>query len=213
MLKKILLFKVKAAGVCGSDIPHVYKTGTYHYPLIPGHEFSGIVAEIGENVSTSWLGKRGGVFPLIPCKRCAPCKERKYELCEDHNYLGSRTNVGFAEYVKGPVWNLLELPDDVSFEQAAMLEPMAVAVHAIRQSKVTLGNTVAVCGLGTIGLFVVMFLHEVGCREIYAIGNKKLQLKVAEQLGLPADHCCDSSKETIDEWLEDKTNGHRPEVF
>ena len=71
------LVKVKAAGICGSDIPRIYRTGAYSYPLIPGHEFSGIVEEVGENTDQAWLGRRVGIFPLIPCMDWDPCRKKQ----------------------------------------------------------------------------------------------------------------------------------------
>lgn len=127
------LVAVKAAGICGSDIPRIYRTGAHRHPLIPGHEFSGVVESVGKETDSAWLGKRVGVFPLIPCGSCGPCLAGQYEMCRNYGYLGSRRDGGFAEYVAVPAGNLIELPDCVSFEEAAMLEPMAVAVHAMRR--------------------------------------------------------------------------------
>lgn len=129
-----VLVKVKAAGICGSDIARVFKTGTYHFPTVIGHEFSGVVSDIGSSTYLSWLGKRVSVFPLKPCFKCNNCKNKEYELCSNYDYLGSRCNGGFAEYVAVPVWNLLEIPDCVCYEEAAMLEPAAVALHALKRS-------------------------------------------------------------------------------
>ena len=127
------LVAVKAAGICGSDIPRIYRAGAHRHPLIPGHEFSGVVESVGKETDSAWLGKRVGVFPLIPCGACGPCIKGQYEMCRNYGYLGSRRDGGFAEYVAVPAENLIELPDNVSFEEAAMLEPMAVAVHAVRR--------------------------------------------------------------------------------
>ena len=90
LAKGEVLVSVKAAGICGSDIPRVYRTGTYSYPTIPGHEFSGMVVKTGEGADPGWLNKRVGVFPLIPCGSCVPCKKRQYEMCRHYGYLGSR---------------------------------------------------------------------------------------------------------------------------
>lgn len=133
-----VLVRVQAAGICGSDVPRIYKTGAHVHPLIPGHEFSGIVEKTGTSTNPEWEGKRVGVFPLIPCRECIPCRKRQYELCRNYSYLGSRRNGGFAEYVLVPEWNLIELPANVSFTEAAMLEPMAVAVHAMRRVRISL---------------------------------------------------------------------------
>lgn len=128
-----VLVAVKAAGICGSDIPRVYRTGAYSYPLILGHECSGIVEKVGEEADKKWQGKRVAIFPLIPCRSCIPCQKKQYEMCRNYSYLGSRRNGGFAEYMAVPQENLLELPETVSYKEAAMMEPMAVAVHAIRR--------------------------------------------------------------------------------
>ncbi|MCM1568373.1 MAG: galactitol-1-phosphate 5-dehydrogenase [Roseburia sp.] len=207
------LVRVRAAGICGSDIPRIYRTGTYHYPLIPGHEFSGEVAELGAGVDKKWLGKRVGVFPLIPCKSCSACGAKRYELCKNYNYLGSRTAGGFAEYVRVPVWNLIELPDRVTFEQAAMLEPMSVAAHAIRRLSVRKEDSILVCGQGTIGLFIVMLLREMGCHLVYVAGNKDFQLLQAGRLGIPREHCCDVREAVLEDWVADRTQGEGVDVF
>lgn len=213
ILDNTVLIKVGAAGICGSDIPRVYRTGTYSYPLIPGHEFSGIVTEVGRGVSTEWLNKRVGIFPLIPCKECDPCQKQQYEMCQNYSYLGSRTDGGFAEYVRVPIWNLIELPDNVSMEQAAMLEPMAVAVHAIRRAQIKVTDTIVVCGLGTIGLFTVMFLREMGCRNLLCIGNKEFQKKLLEELGISGECYCDSNSQNPEVWINEKTCGKGADIF
>ncbi len=125
------LVRVSRCGICGSDIPRIFKTGAHNMPLIPGHEMAGVIEECPDRPDL--VGKRTGIFPLIPCKKCPQCMAGYYEMCESYDYLGSRSDGGFAEYVKAPLWNLLPVPDAVSDDEAAMLEPMAVAVHAIRQ--------------------------------------------------------------------------------
>ena len=97
-----VIVRVKAAGICGSDIPRIYKTGAHKMPLIPGHEFSGQIVEIGKSVNRDLLGRKAGIFPLIPCMKCEQCKTGKYEMCNNYNYLGSRCDGGFAEYVSVP---------------------------------------------------------------------------------------------------------------
>ena len=114
-----VLVQVKASGICSSDIPRIFTNGTYHFPTIPGHEFSGVVAAYGEGVPEERVGKRVGIFPLIPCRTCPQCRQKKYEMCEHYDYLGSRRDGGFAEYVAVPDWNLMELPENVSFRAAA----------------------------------------------------------------------------------------------
>lgn len=208
-----VLIGVKAAGICGSDIPRVFETGTYSFPLIPGHEFAGTVIKTGEDVERSWLGKRVGIFPLIPCMNCECCRSMQFELCRQYSYLGSRTNGGFGEYVAVPEWNLIELPKNVSFVSAAMLEPMAVAVHAMRSAEPKEMDTVAIWGLGTIGLLLAMFLQEKGIKNILLIGNKDPQRVVIEEVGIPNMYFCDSKKQDAEQWILEQTSGLGVDVF
>ncbi len=218
-----VLVKVEAAGICGSDIPRTFDTGAHKMPLIIGHEFSGSVVVqsdsekenigLGQEVSGSrdWTGKRVGIFPLIPCKKCGPCLSGHYEMCRSYSYLGSRRDGAFAEYVAVPIWNLIELPDTVSFEEAAMLEPMSVAVHAMRigigTEQVSKTALIVVCGLGTIGLLLVQFLIDAGYQNIYVVGNKNLQKSLSSKIGVSSDRFCDSRTEDVHKWLAEKTGG------
>ena len=235
-----VLVRVSAAGICGSDIPRIYDTGAHRHPLICGHEFSGCVESVGDGVDTAWIGKRVGIFPLIPCRECAQCKKQRYEMCSHYDYLGSRRDGGFAEYVSVPEWNLLELPDAVSYEAAAMLEPMAVAVHAMRiglgqsagvektmaatgvkgeflrsgqTADGVLPGTVCVCGLGTIGLLLTMFLKAQGIRDILVIGNKEFQRQQALRLGIPEENYCDSKKQDAAAWISERTGGVGADLY
>lgn len=208
-----VLVAVKAAGICGSDIARIFKTGAYSHPLIPGHEFSGQVVELGAGVDKSWFGKRVGVFPLIPCRECGPCKQESYELCRNYSYLGSRRDGGFAEYVVAPADNLIELPENVSYEVAAMLEPMAVAVHAMRRVQWQQNETVTVCGLGTIGLMLIMFLLEAGAKKILVIGNKDFQKETVLKMGISPEYFCDLRYQDADVWVKERTGGMGTHTF
>ena len=146
------LVKVLAAGICSSDIPRIFTKGTYHFPTIPGHEFCGRVEAVHDGGDSGWVGKRVGVFPLIPCRKCPSCQQGQYETCGHYDYLGSRRDGGFAEYAAVPVWNLIELPDTVSDIQGALLEPAAVALHAVKRAEIAAGDSVCVVGTGAIGL-------------------------------------------------------------
>ncbi|MCC6794517.1 MAG: galactitol-1-phosphate 5-dehydrogenase [Candidatus Hydrogenedentes bacterium] len=152
-----VLVRVGACGVCGSDIPRVFKTGTYKFPLIPGHEFSGTVVAVGDDVDAKLVGTRAAIFPLIPCGKCSMCAQKKYAQCANYDYLGSRSNGAFAEYVCAPEWNVLPIPDHLSLEEAAMTEPAAVALHALRQGAIQGSEEVCIVGAGPIGLLVAMW--------------------------------------------------------
>lgn len=208
-----VLVKVKAAGICGSDIPRIYRDGAHHMPLVPGHEFAGEVVQVGKWVDEEWLYKRVGIYPLIPCRECISCHKGQFELCKNYSYLGSRQDGGFAEYVAVPVRNLIPLPKQVSFEQAAMLEPMAVAVHAMRRAQVTQDGTIVVYGLGTIGLLLLMFLVEKGLTNVFVIGNKPFQKEMVKKLGVSEERYCDCKENDVVVWLQNQTNGAGADVI
>lgn len=208
-----VLVHVRAAGICGSDIPRIYQDGAHHMPLIPGHEFAGEVVQLGTGVNRNWISKRVGVFPLIPCLQCPACQNQQFEMCSHYNYLGSRRDGGFAEYVAVPERNLIELPDNVSFEEAAMLEPMAVAVHAMRRLESTSADIVAVYGLGTIGILLAAFLFHRGVKKVLVIGNKEFQKQAVIRFGLPEQNFCDSKTQNVKNWISNQTNGRGVDLF
>lgn len=177
------LVNVRAAGICGSDIPRIFVNGTYHFPTIPGHEFAGIVTEVYDKESECWLGKRVGVFPLIPCRNCVACRNKQYEMCTSYDYLGSRCDGGFAEYAAVPVRNMIELPDEISYEAAAMLEPAAVGMHALERADIGKVKKAAVFGPGTIGLLTAQWLRIKGVEEIFLVGSREEQRRLAGELG------------------------------
>lgn len=195
--------RVMAAGVCGSDIPRIFETGAHKMPLIPGHEFSGVVEETGSDSDRELIGRRVSVFPKIACGKCDMCMSGNPMMCTNYDYIGSRRDGAFAEFVTVPASNLLEIPDSVSYEEAAMMEPLAVAANAVRTGTegTSLDDPVAVCGLGTIGLMVIMLLVEAGYTNIYAIGNKPGQRDRARELGIPEGRYCDSTADDSVKWL------------
>lgn len=155
------LLRVKACGICSSDIPRVFENGTYHFPTIPGHEFSGVVVGVGDEADKEILGKRFAVFPLIPCKTCDQCMQGNYEMCRQYDYLGSRSDGAFAEYVQVPIWNLIAIPDELPYEVAALVEPTSVAVHAVSRANLERVRSVAVVGSGVIGLMIAQWVRQV----------------------------------------------------
>lgn len=151
-----LLVRIGACGVCGSDLPRIYTTGTskQKYPLTLGHEFSGTVVAVGEEADPGLIGKRGTFFPLIPCRKCDPCLTGNYAMCEDYDYLGSRRDGGFADYCLIPsAWHMvISNNPHTTFEELAMAEPACVAQHAmLRRSNIYAGANVLVFGAGPIG--------------------------------------------------------------
>ena len=178
------LVKVKVAGICSSDIPRIFVKGTYHFPTIPGHEFAGIVERVGASEDEHLIHKHVGVFPLIPCRECQQCHDRHYEMCEHYDYLGSRRDGGFAEYVAVPTWNLVVLDNTIPFTHAAMLEPLSVALHAMKMAGVTDKSKVGIVGTGMIGICAAQWAKSMGARQVVVIGRNEQKRGLVENCGL-----------------------------
>ena len=176
------IVEVKYAGICSSDIPRIFTKGTYHFPTIPGHEFSGIVHEVADGRNENLVGKKVGVFPLIPCKRCEQCKQGHYEMCSDYDYIGSRRDGAFAEYVAVPVWNLVELPECVSLKEAAMMEPLSVALHAMKRAEIKSGDRVGIIGTGMIAFAAGQWANKLGAGKVTILGRNVEKRIIAEAI-------------------------------
>ncbi|KGX87359.1 2,3-butanediol dehydrogenase [Pontibacillus litoralis] len=186
--------KVAFAGICGSDL-HAYhgadviQQGTPHpvtgvmAPLTMGHEFSGVITEVGEGVDNVSVGDRVAIEPLIYCGECEHCKNNNYNLCDNSGFIGLHDNGGFAEYVTVEPHFVHKLPDNLSLEQGALIEPAAVAFHAVKQSNMKIGNKVAVFGVGPIGLLTIIAAQAAGASEIYAIDVSSERLQKAKEVG------------------------------
>ena len=158
-----VLMKIGACGICGSDIPRIYKKGTYHFPTIPGHEFAGTVVEADRG---ELLGMTAAVFPLLPCGECEYCRSENYAQCMNYNYFGSRCDGGFAEYIAVSEWNLVPAGGSIGIEEAAMCEPAAVARHAALLGGIGDGHTVAIFGAGPIGLMLGQWARALGADRV-----------------------------------------------
>lgn len=196
-----VLVQVKASGICSSDIDRVFSKGTYHFPTIPGHEISGVVFKVGSTEDEYLLGKRVGVFPLIPCTKCSQCRNKHYEMCSDYDYLGSRRDGGFAEYVAVPVWNLIEIPETISFEEAAMLEPLSVGLHAIKLSNIQEQDTVAVIGTGMIGITAAQWAQKYTANKVVVLGRSERKRQLVEHVGISYE-VANQQKEEYDVVIE-----------
>jgi L-iditol 2-dehydrogenase len=178
-----VLVKIMASGVCGSDIPRIFSKGTYHFPTVPGHEFSGRIVELGEGVDPDLLQRKAAIFPLLPCFSCDACRVGEYAQCRQYDYFGSRRDGGFAEYIAVPVWNVLSVPEELSFQEAAMAEPSAVAVHALRQGKVEVGDTVVIFGAGPIGLMLARWAQIMGAHRTVLVDIDDRKVEFARAMG------------------------------
>jgi len=200
-----VLIRITACGICGSDIPRVLTQGTYHFPMIPGHEFGGIVSELGPDVTKAKTGQRVAVIPLMPCRKCKLCEIGQFAQCENYGFLGSRNNGGFAEYVKVPESNIVPVPDSVSDEAAALLEAIATTLHAVQNVGISWGDTVAVFGLGTIGNLVAQWAKTFGAKEIFAVDIDQGKVDIARKVGL-IDAVCGLETD-VKGYILDKTKG------
>lgn len=176
--------RVAFCGVCGSDIPRVFEKGTYHFPTIIGHEFSGVVDECGPGVEKFSPGDRVVVFPLIWCGQCPACEQGHYAQCLDYDYLGSRSDGALAEFVVAPAQNLMRIPVGVSLSEAAMTEPAAVALHALRRAGgCGPGDGVAIFGAGPIGMMAAQWARVMGASHIFLFDINPAKLTMARHLG------------------------------
>ncbi len=201
-----VLLRVRAAGNCGSDLKRIMVEGTHVFPCIPGHEFSGEVVDVGLQVASYVPGDRVTAAPLLPCFHCEWCFQGQYNLCEDYDYVGSRSDGAFADYIKIPAFNLIKLPDTVSFEAGAMTDPAGVALHALRRGRgVAPGEVVVVLGAGPIGMFACQWALIMGAGHIVATDVLDEKLSIARALGVHT--CINSAKEDVVEKILALTNG------
>jgi L-iditol 2-dehydrogenase len=184
-----VLVEVEACGICGSDIHGFDGTsGRRIPPVIMGHECAGVIAGLGESVSAWQLGDRVTMDSMLYCGGCPYCAEGKTNLCEDRQVLGVSCNEfkkdgAFARYVTVPASVLVALPDQVSFEQAAFAEPLAVSLHAVRLVDPAPGSTAVIVGAGMIGLLVLQVARAAGCERVIAVDLDADRLELALTLG------------------------------
>ena len=199
-----VLIRVRASGICGSDI-HGYtgKTDRRCPPMIMGHEFAGDVIETSDEVFRVNPGDRVVVQPILFCGTCDMCKAGMTNICRNKSLLGVLgKNGAMAEYVAVPEQQVLLIPETMSYETASLLEPLAVAYAAAIKATFSEkhANSVLVIGCGTIGLCIVSVIKAMADVEMIALDVQGYRLDVARRLG--ADHCLDSSSEDIQKHLE-----------
>ena len=187
-----VLVAVKASGICGSDVHGLDgSTGRRIPPVIMGHEAAGVVAEVGSGVSEWELGDRVTFDSTIYCRECHFCRKGLLNLCDNRRVLGVsceeyRQDGAFADYVAVPQHLLYRLPEGVSFERAAMVEPFAVAQHSVNRASVSPDDSALVVGTGVIGLSIIQALRAAGCGLIIALDLDQDRLDLARRVG--ADH-------------------------
>ena len=184
-----VLVRIRACGICGSDI-HGWdgSTGRRHPPLIMGHEASGEIVNTGRRVDRWRAGDRVTFDSTISCGQCRFCRTGQINLCENRRVVGVspseyKQHGAFAEFVAIPDRILYRLPDSLPFEQAAMIEPVSIAVHAVQRVKIAPTDTAVVVGSGMIGLLVIQALRWAGAKRIVAVDLAENRLALARQLG------------------------------
>ncbi|NLG89995.1 MAG: galactitol-1-phosphate 5-dehydrogenase [Clostridiaceae bacterium] len=200
-----VLVSVKAAGICGSDIPRVLGDAAHFYPIILGHEFSGEVEAVGSNVSSVSAGDRVAAVPLIPCFACSDCQKGNYSQCGNYSFVGSRIQGGFADYVVLPQRNVVKFDKTVSFEQGAFFEPSAVALHGLKCAGYEGGRDVAILGGGTIGLFTAQWASIFGAKRVFVFDIDNDRLALAKKLG--ADVTINTLEPGFSEIVKEYTGG------
>ena len=206
-----VLVSVKACGICGSDVHGMDgSTGRRRPPVIMGHEAAGVIAEVGTE-TTNWKpGDRVTFDSTAYCGRCDFCRRGQINLCNQRRVLGVscedyRQDGAFAEYVAVPQHILYRLPEALTFEQAALVEPLSIAFHAARRTPLALNDTAMVVGAGMIGLTIIQTLRAAGCGRIIAADIAQDKLTLAAKLG--ATHTVDCADGSALEKILQLTHG------
>ena len=205
------LIEVKACGICGSDVHGMDgSSGRRHTPLIMGHEASGVIVKRGSAVTGFEEGQRVTFDSTIYCGTCFYCRQGLINLCDNRRVLGVsppeyRQHGAFAQYVAVPEHILYQLPDNLSFVQAAMVEPVSIAFHAVSLTPISLNDSAVVIGSGMVGLFVIQALRAAGCGTVIAVDLEQSKLDLALKLG--ADHGLLAGKVDVPEEVRKLTFG------
>ncbi len=210
------LVRVRACGICGSDV-HGWdgSTGRRIPPIVMGHEASGVVEAVGRGVARFREGDRVTFDSMVNCGVCAFCRRGQMNLCDNRQVLGVscgdyRRHGAFAEYVTVPERIMFRLPDAMTFEQAAMIEPVSVAVHAVNITPVRLGETGVVVGSGMVGLLVVQALKLAGCSRVIAVDLEDGKLELAKCLG--ATETMNADRDDVPALVRELTEGRGADV-
>lgn len=210
-----VIIEVQAAGICGSDL-HVYEwTGGYEWmkiPVVLGHEFSGTIAEVGPGVDRFRVGARVSAEPAVPCGRCFFCRTGRFNICENRAGYGLSRDGAFAKYTVFPEQSLYLLPEEISFEEAACLEPLGVALHAVEVSLFKPGDMAMVLGPGPIGLYLGQILAGAGAHKVLLAGLKSDRLRLEAGAKLAPLRTLFSEDEIFAEQVRAATEGRGPDV-
>ena len=176
--------KVKYAGICSSDIPRAFNRQSYFYPIVIGHEFSGIIDKVGDKVKNFKKGDKVTIYPLIPKKKIIPnlLKRGKFNLCTNYSYIGSRENGGFAEFVDVPEWNLYKIKNGLNLKLASIQEPTAVAFNVIDKIEKIRNKQkkIIIFGAGFISQIIIRILFRMNA-DITVVDRNQFKLNLASK--------------------------------
>ncbi|XP_053995572.1 sorbitol dehydrogenase-like [Hylaeus anthracinus] len=186
-----VLLRMSCVGICGSDVHYLVKGGIGDFvvrkPMIIGHEASGVVAKLGKGVKNLKVGDRVAIEPGVSCRTCHFCKEGRYNLCKDMVFCATPPVHGnLRRYYKHAADFCYKLPDHVTMEEGALMEPLSVGVHACKRANIGIGSKVLILGSGPIGLVTLLVARAMGASKVVMIDRLKSRLDVAEQLGADA---------------------------
>ena len=207
------LVKVARAGICHTDV--IIRAGQashVRYPVIPGHEFSGVVHKVGPAVRYIKPGDRVAVHSILGCAQCTSCRKGDVLMCEHYDELGAKRDGGFSEFCAVPAIHLHRLPDNVSLEEAAMIEPLANACSALRQADIKFGERVVVIGPGPIGLMALQAARFFNPSLLVLVGTRDERLAVGKQL-VPEVHTVNVKKGKGPEELKEVLEGNGADVL
>lgn len=193
--KDFARIKVKAAAICATDLEVVDGNIPAAYPLIPGHEWSGIVSEVENPNHTQWVGKRVTGSNDIVCGVCDACRSGNWRYCKSFEEIGFKQPGAYAEFIDVPVYGLVELPETLPFEHAALAEPMGVALGVWEKAEPKIGKTCLIYGAGSIGLCCLIVAKILGLRNITVVATSRDRLDIAKKLG--ADYVIATNEQDI----------------
>ncbi|MEM0008313.1 MAG: zinc-binding dehydrogenase [Candidatus Bathyarchaeia archaeon] len=204
-----VLVRVRAATTCGTDLK-IFQRGyvekVIKLPTVFGHEWAGEVVEVGEGLEWPRKGMRVRAGNSAPCLRCFMCGKGKFNLCENMIWLWG----AYAEYIKVPAHmvrvNMQEIPPHISYEEAAITEPLACVLHGVEEARVKLGDSVAIIGAGPIGLLHLLTVKKMGAEKVIMIDLVDERLEFAKKLG--ADEIINAGKENVEEAVRKATGGY-----
>ena len=209
--EKEVLIEMKRIGICGSDI-HVYN-GHHPYtsfPVVQGHEVSGKIIETGQKVTKYTKGDKVTVQPQVVCGKCVPCQQGRYNICENLRVMGFQTTGLGAEYVTVPQEKVVKLPDEMSYDYGALIEPLAVAVHALKRGKEVEDQNILVLGGGPIGNLVGQCARAMGARKVMVTEISAYRREIAKKCGLVA---LNPQNKDLSQEIEKKFGSGHPDMI